>query len=94
MQVSEAVENPENYLDEENIQVQGIVSDPVACTLKFCSEEDPCCNSCGGIMHDIENPELTLQISGNECNLNFENENVVIFGSLVSTEAGYVLNAN
>ena len=94
LQVSEAVENPENYLDEENIQVQGIVSDPVACTLKFCSEEDPCCNSCGGIMHDIENPELTLQISGNECNLNFENENVVIFGSLVSTEAGYVLNAN
>src|SRR3989344_6019715 len=66
LSVSSVLNNTEKYLDKE-ISVTGKASVyGLRCTKVFCSEDNPCCNDCGGSLA-LEESGKKLPIDGVSC---------------------------
>ncbi len=64
--ISELINNKENFVDKTvTIKGKTSLSDLVRCTLQFCSEENPCCNSCSGNLV-LKSENIQIELTGKE----------------------------
>lgn len=76
LEISNLLKNPQSY-DGKEVSVRGkIALDPLQkCTKVFCSEENPCCNTCGGKLLFVNDDSVLhlvgkdLKCSGNNCEM-------------------------
>ena len=66
LSVSTVLQNPEKYL-EEQISVKGLAAAyKLRCTDLMCTEDNPCCNTCGGSLA-LEESGKKLPLEGISC---------------------------